>query len=388
MRIVISGMFWAEPNVGSGRYLHELATTLAQIQTPHQFALVVPHYTRATPPNLEGWQVLTKSTPFDGRSRNLAKLWFEQITFPQTCRQLRADLVHVPYFAAPLRSTCPLVVTIHDLIPLLLPEYHGSRAVQIYMRLAAIGARRATAVIADSDHTRLDVIAHLGIPPERIAITHLAAAPEYIPQTPEVIDEVCARLRIQRPYVYYIGGFDVRKNVQMVIHAYAAATKNIPNPPQLVIGGRVPQGDNPLHTDVHRLINEAGITNQVTLPGWVTDADNAALMAGCAAFLFPSHYEGFGLDPLEAMQCGAPVLASKTTSVGEVVGDGGVLLDPDDLDGWAAALRRVLTDPNFAADLRRRGLERARQFSWTKTTAQTLTVYESVLKGQSLAPDP
>lgn len=376
MRIAISGMFWTQPNVGSGRYLHELVHALAAQSSDDRYVIVIPRYTLSKRPQVKGCQVIMMPTPFDKINENLAKLWFEQVALGQVCRNLRVDLIHVPYFAAPRRATKPVVVTIHDLIPLILPEYRGSRSVQLYMRLAAAGARRATAVIADSEHTRRDIIKHLQIPPERIAVTYLAAGPPYGPHDEATISEVCERLRLRRPYVFYIGGFDARKNVEMVVRAYAEATRGWAERPQLVIGGKIPPVTSELFPDIHRVILDAGIASDVSLVGWVTDEDNAALMAGCAAFLFPSRYEGFGLDPLEAMQCGAPVIASNTTSVGEVVGTGGIQVDPNDLAGWVTALRNVLDDPSLAADLRRRGLERAQHFDWRTTVQQTLTVYQ------------
>ena len=182
MRIAISGMFWTQPNVGSGRYLHELVHTLTAKPSDDRYILVIPRYTLSKRPQIKGCQVILMPTPFDNMNENLAKIWFEQVSLGQVCRKLRADLIHVPYFAAPRRSTKPVIVTIHDLIPLLLPEYRGSRFVQLYMRLAAAGARQARAVIADSEHTRRDIIEHLQIPSERIVVTHLAAGPPYGPQ--------------------------------------------------------------------------------------------------------------------------------------------------------------------------------------------------------------
>lgn len=379
MRIAISGMFWSQPTVGSGQYLHHLVTHLAKSGSDHRFVLVVPRYTTADRPHIRGWQVVMMPTPFDGRNRNLAKVWFEQVAFGQVCRKLRVDLAHVPYFAAPLRAPTGLVVTVHDLIPLLLPAYRGSRSVQTYMRVAAAGAKRATRIIADSEHSRQDIIKQLGIPQVRIAVTHLAAAPEYGPRDAATIAEARNRFHLHRPYVYYIGGFDVRKNVEMVVRAYAAATQGWGERPQLVIAGRAPGTDLALFPDINATILEAEAASDVALLGPVSGDDNAALMSGCAAFVFPSRYEGFGLPPLEAMQCGAPVIASSTTSVGEVVGDGGMQVDPDDLDGWTSALRQVLTDETLANDLRRRGLERARQFSWEQTTEKTLEVYDQTM---------
>jgi glycosyltransferase involved in cell wall biosynthesis len=373
-------MFWAEPAVGSGQYIHHLVSTLAHQETNHRFVLVIPRSAGIDKPQVPGVQVVMMPTPFDRHSRNLAKLWFEQIAIQQACRRLRVDLLHVPYFAAPLRSTLSVVVTIHDLIPLLLPAYRGSRQVQLYMRLAAAGARRARAVIADSRHSRQDIIEHLGIPPERVTVTYLAASPHFGPRNAEVIAEVRGRFRLQRPYIFYIGGFDARKNVEMVVRAFAAATQGWEDPPQLAIGGRLPDGRNPLFSDVNQLIVDAGVAGDVALLGAVSDDDKAALMAGSAAFVYPSRYEGFGLPPLEAMQCGAPVIASRATCIPEVVGDAGLLVDPDDLPGWVGALRSVLTDAGLAESLRRRGVERARRFTWEQTVAATLPVYEAAMR--------
>ena len=233
MRIAISGTFWAQPSVGSGQYLHHLVGALAQASSDHRFVLVIPAYTGATKPQMPGWQVVTMPTPFDRRSENLAKVWFEQIALRQASRKLKVNMIHVPYFAAPLRSAAPIVVTVHDLIPLLLPEYRGGRSVQSYMRLAAAGARRATAVIADSEHTRRDIVEHLQIPAERITVTYLAPASVYGPRDEAAIVEVCARFRLRRPYVYYIGGFDARKNVGMAVRAYAEATRDWAERPAL-----------------------------------------------------------------------------------------------------------------------------------------------------------
>src|SRR3712207_6449557 len=122
MRIAISGMFWAQPTVGSGQYLHNLIDTLKLQATNHRLALIIPRYTVQERPRIPGYQVMLMPTPFDRRNRNLAKVWFEQIALPQVCRKLRADLLHVPYFAAPRRPRLPVVVTVHDLIPLILPE--------------------------------------------------------------------------------------------------------------------------------------------------------------------------------------------------------------------------------------------------------------------------
>lgn len=378
MRIAVSGMFWSEPYVGSGQYLQHLVAALHSAPSEHRYVLVLPRYLNPKKPSLPGWQVVSMPTPFDRYNHNLAKVWFEQIALNQVCSKLRVDLVHIPYFAAPLHTRRPVVVTIHDLIPLLVPTNRGGRAVQQYMRLASAGAKRAAAVIADSEHTKHDIIKHLGIIPSRISTIHLAAAPSFGPRDPANINAVRERFRIQGPYAYYIGGFQAHKNLPMLIDAFAAAIQNMPERPLLVIGGRQPPSDDKIFPDINRAILQAGIAGDTSLLGRVSDEENAALMAGCSVFLCPSRYEGFGLPPLEAMTCGAPVIASSTTSVGEVVADGGLLVDPDDRQGWIDAIRHVLTDADFAQNLRQRAIHRAGQFNWTKTATETRAVYETL----------
>jgi glycosyltransferase involved in cell wall biosynthesis len=379
MRIAISGMFWTEPHVGSGQYLHNLVEQFAAQPGGQRFILVIPRYRLQQKPALAHMQTVLMPTPFDGRNENLAKVWFEQIALGQVCRKLRVDLVHVPYFGSPRYPRVPTVVTVHDLIPLLVPGNRGGRAVQLYMRLAAAGARQASAIIADSHHTKQDVVQHLGIAAERITVTQLAAAPTLQPQPAVTIDNVNRRFRLDDPYVFYIGGFQAHKNVAMAIRAFARARRALDRRVVLAIAGRLPTSQSALFPDIHRVILEEEIAADVILLGAVSDAEKAALMSGCEAFLFPSRYEGFGLPPLEAMQCGAAVLASATTSVGEVVGDGGVQLPPNDLEAWADALTQVLRDADWRAQLRARGLERANAFSWQRTATQTLAVYERSL---------
>lgn len=393
MRIAISGMFWTEPHVGSGQYLHNLIAQFAAHAAGHRFILVLPRYLqsslsqsgRSARPSLPHIQTVVMPTPFDRRNEHLAKVWFEQIALGQVCRKLRADVVHVPYFGAPRYSTIPLIVTVHDLIPLL-PDYRGGRAVQLYTRLVTHTARRADMIIADSEHTRRDLVTTLGVAEERIAVTHLAAASALQPQSEDAVAAVNERFRLTEPYILYIGGFDIRKNVTTAIRAFARMRRAGGVRVTLAIAGRLPASGGALFPDLNRVILEENIAADVALLGPVSEDEKAALMSGCVGFVYPSRYEGFGLPPLEAMQCGAAVLASATTSVGEVVGDGGVQLPPDAIDAWAAAMARVANDADWRAELRQRGLARAKTFSWERTAQHTLALYEQL--GRTVAAVP
>ncbi|GAC1547693.1 MAG: glycosyltransferase family 1 protein [Herpetosiphon sp.] len=378
MRIAINGTFWQEPHVGSGQYLHNLVQGLPMADPAIKYILVIPRYTNPGHPRVPGVQTVIMPTPFDHSSPRLAKLWFEQIAMVQVAHKLRADVIHVPYFGPPRAGQRPLIVSVLDLIPLLLPAYRGSRAIQAYMRLAAAGTRRAKHLIAISHATAADLRAHLQIPEDRITVTYLAAGPDYVPQSPNVVSQTLVRYHLEEPYLYYVGGFDLRKNLPLLIRAFAALPPATPAV-SLVIAGRPPGSDPKLFPDLASVILACGVADRVALIGPVSDADNAALMSGARAFAYPSTYEGFGLPPLEAMACGTAVIAASTTSVGEIVGDGGVLADPYDTAAWTVALHNVIGDDHAVQRLRSRGLARARSFTRQATAEQTVAVYRRVV---------
>jgi glycosyltransferase involved in cell wall biosynthesis len=247
------------------------------------------------------------------------------------------------------------------------------------MRLVAHAARHARHVITFSEHSRTDIIRHIDIRPEYITTTLLAAEERYVPApdstTPAA--EVAARYGITGPFIYYVGGLDVRKNVAVLLHALALLRQQGKSAVTLAIAGHALGDDRHLFPDLDGLIANLGLQETVQRIA-VPYEDGPLLYRACTLFAFPSRYEGFGLPPLEAMACGAPVVTSSASSLPEVVGDAALLVAPDDVAGWAAALERLLTDAALRADLRARGLAQAARFSWQRVAEETLQVYEQV----------
>ena len=243
MRIAVNGWFHDQLATGSGQYLEALAECLPRIASGHEFIMIKrrdEEEPRSEPRSkgsrgaegeaqdgIRNTQHATRtipvSTPFDRLNTNLAKLWFEQVTFPRACRRLRADVAFVPYWGSPWWQPCPMVVTVHDLIPLLLPLYRGGMLQRAYTALVSRTARRAAAVLTDSEASRRDIIAHLGIPADRIHAIHLAADPRYRPVSdPAELARIRAKYDLpDAPFLLYLGGFDARKNVGRMIEAYA-----------------------------------------------------------------------------------------------------------------------------------------------------------------------
>jgi glycosyltransferase involved in cell wall biosynthesis len=287
------------------------------------------------------------------------------------------DVFHVPYFAPPYFPRTPTVVTIHDVIPLRLPLYRAGASVNAYMKLVARAAHKATLVITVSQHARQDIIDALHLPPERIRVIYEAAGDKYHPITDAAkLAEVRERYGVGTRYILYLGGLDARKNVPQLVKAFAHVYRQVGDPNlQLLIAGNPDKQSGPLFPDPRPVAADLGMTGQIVYR-FIEEEDKSAIYSGATVFVFPSLYEGFGLDPLEAMSCGAPVICSNRTSLPEVVGDAAISLDPDDTRAMVEAMCDVLTKSDLRADLRMRSLQRAAQFSWRKTATETVSAYE------------
>lgn len=378
MRIAINGAFWGMDTTGSGQYLMALLPEMARLAPDDAFNMVLPGGRGGPEPaGSPPWSVHRASTPLDGVSENLAKVWFEQSAFPRACRRLGVDVAHVPYFASPLRSPAPVVVTVHDLIPVVLPEYRGGPQHRLYMRLAAAGARRAALVLTDSEAAARDIHRLLGIPAKRLRVIYLAAHPRYRPQTPAECRPAIERLGLPSRYLLYLGGFDRRKNVPVLLRAMARV-RFLLEGARLVVAGRLPQRDTPFAPDPRRIVHELRIEDEVQFLGHVAEEDKPALYAGALAFVFPSRYEGFGLPPLEAIACGTPAIVGRGSALEEVAGPGGVGVPGHDVEALAEALVSLATDGRWRAELSRAGLRHAAAFSWERAARETLQAYRDV----------
>lgn len=375
--VSLNGHFLALPATGTGQYTLHLLQALRTV-APDVLLLV----STDRPPTLGVDVPVHLCPPRLGRlNPHLAKVWWEQAGWPYQARREGARLLHVPYFAPPLMAHAPVLATIHDLIQLVHPAYAGSPAVRLYNRLVALGARRCAAILADSKASRQDILRLLHVPPQRVRVVYLAASDRFRPCTDgRMLATIRSKYGLSDRYILYIGGLDARKNVPALLRAYARLPQTLRREQRLCLAivGR-PHSDDPvrfppLQPEIERL----GLHNEVRLLGWVPEEDKPVLYAAATLFAFPSLYEGFGLDPLEAMACGTPVVCSNRTSLPEVIGDAGLLVDPADEQAFAIAMEQVLTSPGLAAELAARGLRRAACFSWEKTAREVAETYRQI----------
>ena len=300
-----------------------------------------------------------------------------------------ADIYHSPFHPFPdharqVGGGCRFVLTVHDLIPIKFPEYFsGKNTRALTTTLAALTPKDW--VLCVSESTRRDLLEYRpDLAPERILVAHLAAAPRFAPcQDDTRLRAVRQRYGIPGdvPYVLGLGTLEPRKNVTATIRAFLALVEQEKiDDMHLVLAGPLGWG----YEEIHAAARQSEAVRQRTIfTGYVDDTDLPALYSGALAFVYPSRYEGFGLPVLEAMACGVPVITSSSSSLPEVVGDAGILVDPDDIDGLAEAMRRLSQDEDFRHRLGKRSLRRAAQFSWDKTVRQTIECYRRALSEKS-----
>jgi glycosyltransferase involved in cell wall biosynthesis len=357
---------------GTEHYTYELLAALARRDRLTRYTLYCNQLPAALPPL--GPNFALRRIPFP-RLWTHARLSGELLVRAPDVLFVPA---HVLPLGAPLRRGTRRVVTIHDLGYLRFPEAH-TRAHRLYLRLSTLwSARAATRLIAVSSTTRDDLIRLARVPATKIAVVHHGLSERFRPvEDQALIDAAEERYGIRPPYFLYIGTVQPRKNLVRLIEAFAKATQtNDPNLQsaicnlQLVIVGK----RGWLTESIERRAAELGIAERVRFTGYAADEDLPALLSGALAFIFPSLYEGFGMPVLEAMACGAPVLASNTSSLPEVAGDAALLADPTDSAALADGLARLAADAGLRAELRARGLARAAAFTWDRCAEETLAV--------------
>ncbi len=303
-------------------------------------------------------------------------LW-DQLFWYAVLKQARIEVFHSLMYGAPLVCPCQKVLTIQDLTPLVFPKCIEKFRHKVVFRFNFLTGKFADRIITPSQHTKQDVIRYLHIPAQNIVVIPDGVTDQYrVCSDLQAIERLKARYHLPGKYLLYVGGFDKNKNLVTLIKALQLLVQDqsLQNEVFLVIVGNLNQQANVLR----ELVNTCHLEDRVLFTGFVPEQDLIGIYNGATLFVFPSWYEGFGLPPLEAMACGVPVIISNAASLPEVVGDAGIQVDPSSVEELCHAISQILTDQSLREAMRRKGIARAKLFSWKQTAWQTLNVYRDM----------
>ncbi len=305
----------------------------------------------------------------------LGKIIRKFFVLPLILQKKKIDIVHDTYHFGPFLFTAKYkkIVTVHDITPIILSRYHQKLSIAYHKIIMYLILKHVDKIITVSNNTKTDLIKYFSIPSDKIKVIYLAADKIYYQRTNDEIIPIKKKYGLNSKIILYIGTLEPRKNVVGLIKSFHIL-KNLGLEHKLVIVGRKGWG----YIEIFECVKKLNLQKDVIFLGYVPTEDLPAMYSMSDLFVYPSFYEGFGLPPLEAMACGCPVITSNTSSLPEVVGDAGIIIDPYNIDELYEAMHSVLINETDRKDMIKKGLERAEMFSWKKTAEETLEVYEEV----------
>jgi len=359
---------------GIGTYIRNLLRQLARLDHETEFAML------CRPEDREALATLGENfrpVPETAGNYSIA----EQVRVPLALRREGVTLFHAPHYVLPPLVSCRSVVTIHDCIHLMFPQYLPNRMALAYARASiAMAARRATRVMTVSESSKRDILRFVDTEPNKIDVIYNAYDERFgvEPREEEVV-RVRERFQLHDEFVLYAGNVKPHKNLERLIEAFDRVRKRgLEHLKLVMIGDEISK-----YAALRRAVHRHQLHKYVRFLGYLPEETLAVMYRLAGVFVFPSLYEGFGLPPLEAMASGTPVVTSNVSSLPEVAGNAAVLVDPYDPDAIADGIERVLTDDKLRRDLRAKGLARARQFSWETSVRRVREIYEQVSTGKS-----
>jgi glycosyltransferase involved in cell wall biosynthesis len=354
---------------GIGTYIRNLLRYLAECDHTREYVLLCQPQDRdslaAMAPNF-------KPLVNTSKAYSIA----EHLTIPAALVRYPVELFHAPHYVLPPLVPCKSVVTIHDCIHLVFPQYLPNRLAYTYARASLwSAAHRAARVLTVSETSKADIVKHCGVSPERVTVIYNAIDEGFLQEPAETeIRNTRERYQLDDPFILYVGNIKPHKNLERLIEAFHLVRREgFERVKLLIIGDQISK-----YPRLRRAVDRHKLHKHVRFLGFVSRDTLASLYRLATVFAFPSLYEGFGLPPLEAMAGGTPVVAANTSSLPEVLGDAAVLVDPYSEPAIAEGLIRVLNDAELRARMRAAGLARARSFSWEESVRKVKAVYDEL----------
>jgi glycosyltransferase involved in cell wall biosynthesis len=354
---------------GIGTYIRNILIELSRLDQQTEYIVL------CRPDDVDSGDVLGRNfrmVPEPAPTYSVA----EQFRIPLSLARERVNLVHEPHYVLPPLVRCRSVVTIHDCIHLMFPEYLPNKLAHVYAKGSMwTASKKADRILTVSEASKRDILRFFNVRPEKVVVVHNAIDERFLsPPNAERMDLTRQRYQLDHPFVLYVGNIKPHKNIQRLIAAFGRARGQCQDDLKLIIIGDEISKYPALRQSVHK----HKLDKHVRFLGFQPMETLAAFYRLARAFVFPSLYEGFGLPPLEAMACGAPVVTSNVSSLPEVAGGAALLVDPYDEEAIASGIVRAVTDESLRADLIEKGKERARMFSWKQSVRNIHSIYVEV----------
>jgi len=352
---------------GVGTYTYNVLESLKEIDKENQYVLLCEQKTMSQVPEADNFDKrIVSESVFSS---------FHQLFFSLSLKKHSLDVFHAPYFTFPLFLSCPSVVTIHDLIPLVFPLSMPSKIGRAYYQRANKKAlNKAKMIIAVSESTKNDLLNNYDVSKEKIRVICDGVSEKFkAVQDRTLLSRVKKRYGIRSRFLMNVGNPKPHKNWPGLIEAFAESGKKVKDCRLVLVGSR-----DPRYPEIERLIRKLQLKDRVIVTGFVDEGDMPLLYNAAEALVLPSFYEGFGLPVLEAMACGTPVLSSSSSALPEVCGDAALMVDANEPANLVAGIERILSDEKLRRELSDKGTKRAKLFSWKQTAQKTLEVYQEI----------
>lgn len=370
MHIGIDARFLQGPNTGVTNYLNNLLSGISRIDKDNDYTVFLSD--RSYAPRVPS------SGNFKVRVNTSNSFVWKNIWLPKEVKMLGIDLVHFPAYTGSIACVGNNVVTVHDLIHKVNPGWFSLKERLLINLPVSIAIKKADAIIADSESTKRDIIKYYNLREDKITVTLLAADSTFSPINDiNRIDKLKKKYSIDSDFILNVGVLFKRRNIERLIEAFALLRRDKNSSLKLVIAG-----PGRKYFDLESIIGKNAVRGEVIYLGYVDQDDLPLLYNACTFFVYPSLYEGFGLPVLEAMSCSKPVITSNVSSLPEILGDSGILIDPYDTQSLYRAMHKLANDAKLREELGVRALERSKCFSWDKMAAETIQIYEDILSSR------
>ncbi len=358
-------------DLGIGRYVQNILDQFCKLSSTHQFLLLF------APEKIEEFRQRYASPQFQLEIEEAPKYSIKELfTISNKIRRFNADIYHSPHYTVPLFKIKPTIAMIHDLIHIKFPEYLPSKFARFYARwMIKHAVTTSDHLITISEWSKKDILNEFNLSPDKITVVNSAVIDSFQKMDDALVHEfLSGQLKINKPYLFYCGAFKPHKNLTTLLQAFHRVNRELC--PYLVLAGDELASYPSLKEQVMRL----DLKDRIIAPGRISTDHLVYLYNGAAGFIFPSEYEGFGLPPLEAMQCGVPVIASNASCMPEVLGDAALYFEPKSVEQLTSQINRLLSDTDLRQNLIQNGVNQVKKYSWPKTAQKILDIYQKFEK--------